>query len=398
MPEVQSRVLVVDDSRSLCMMVEAMLQGHADIVARTCTKAGEAMAAAIAFQPTVILQDLVMPDVEGLEMVRLFKTDPRTKEIPLVVLSATDTPEVKADAFAEGANDYLVKLPDRLEMLARVRYHSRGYVALMERNRAYRQIAADLEQAAVYVRAQLPEPIGAAGAEKARRKSPEFLSMPAEIKANWLFEPCSHVGGDIFGYWPLDEENFAFYLLDTSGHGVGSCLLSVSVGDMLRRRVLTGVDYHKPGQVLELLSTLYPIDPKTGKYFTIWYGVYHSPSRTLTYSGAGHPPALVVRAGGGAVEELPSAGPFIGMDEMTYDDSTIQLGSGDRLYFFSDGVYEIRDHETGRMWSFEDLKMILGGICPDGYANVMHFLLAVARKSQGSETLEDDFAIVELSF
>ncbi|MCY2936596.1 MAG: hypothetical protein NT172_20845 [Planctomycetota bacterium] len=208
-----------------------------------------------------------MPDVEGLQMVRMFKDDPRTREIPLVVLSATDTPKVKADAFAEGANDYLVKLPDRLDLLARVKYYSRGYNALMERNRAYAQIAADLEQAAVYVRAQLPEALLANASPKQSEPQPS-QAAPAGISARWLFEPCSHVGGDIFGYWPLDDLHFAFYLLDTSGHGVGSCLLSVSVGDMLRRHILPDVDFHKPVQVLEALSKIYPLDPRTGKYFT----------------------------------------------------------------------------------------------------------------------------------
>jgi len=394
-PEI--RVLIVDDSRSLCMMVQSMLGEDPTIHSRICMKAPEAMAAALAFEPTVILQDLVMPDVEGLEMVRMFKDDPRTREIPLVVLSATDTPKVKADAFAEGANDYLVKLPDKLELLARVKYHSRGYIALMERNRAYAQIAADLEQAAVYVRAQLPEPLLAHAKPKQREPQASKAALTG-ISARWLFEPCSHVGGDIFGYWPLDDEHFAFYLLDTSGHGVGSCLLSVSVGDMLRRHILPDVDFHKPGQVLEALSKIYPLDPRTGKYFTIWYGVYHAPTRTLTYSGAGHPPALIIRAASHRVDELPSSGPFIGMDEIPYDDATATLKPGDRLYLFSDGVYEIRDHQSGRMWSFEDLKRHLSAANPSGHGEIMARLLEAARSSQGSATLDDDFAIVEFEF
>jgi len=377
----ECRVLVVDDSRVLCLMVEAMFQKESDITVAFCMIASEAMSKALSFKPTVILQDLVMPEVEGLEMVRLFKDDSRTQEIPLVMLSATEDPKVKSDAFAEGANDYIVKLPDRLELLARVRYHSKAYRAMVERNHAYQQIANDLIQAADYVLGQLPEPI-----------------KSGPIQANWIFEPCSMVGGDIFGYWPMDADHFALYLLDTSGHGVGSCLLSISVGDMLRRQVLPGVDFHNPGQVLAELAKIYPLDPKTGKYFTIWYGVYHAPSRTLKYSGAGHPPALIVRGDSKIVDELPSTGPFIGIDEMDYENESVKLNPDDRLYLFSDGVYEIRDNQSGNMWSFEDLKELLAEDPPEGMGSPMEYLLKSARNSQGEMVLSDDFAIVEFKF
>lgn len=381
MSEKVSRVLLVDDSRVLCLTVETILQSEKDIVFRSCQKAADAMQSALAFKPTVILQDLMMPDVEGFEMIRLFKNDPRTSEIPLVLLSTADDPKFKADAFAEGANDYIVKLPDRLELLARIRYHSRAYWALHERNQAYQQIEQDLQQAADYVRAQLPD---------------ELAQGP--VRATYQFVPSSGVGGDLFGYWPLDSEHFACYVLDTSGHGVGSCLLSVSAGDILRRRILQGVDFHNPAMVLEALSSIYPLDSKTGKYFTIWYGVYHIPSRTLKYSGAGHPPALIVRAKSHEVEELPSCGPFIGLDGMTYENATTQLQSSDRLYLYSDGVYEIRDHHTHKMWEFDKLKQLVSTKKHHPGQNRLEHLLQTARHSQGTETLEDDFAIIEFEF
>ena len=76
--------------------------------------------------PTVILQDLVMPEIDGLTLVKFFRANPATREVPMIVLSTKEEPIVKAEAFSVGANDYLVKLPDRLEMIARIRYHSKG--------------------------------------------------------------------------------------------------------------------------------------------------------------------------------------------------------------------------------------------------------------------------------
>jgi two-component system chemotaxis family response regulator WspR len=101
-----------------------------DIVFHYCSSPHHALERAEALRPTVILQDLVMPDITGLELVRKYRATPATAEIPIVVLSTREDPITKSQAFAEGANDYLVKLPDRIELVARVRYHSKAYRAL----------------------------------------------------------------------------------------------------------------------------------------------------------------------------------------------------------------------------------------------------------------------------
>ena len=81
-----------------------------------------------------------MPEIDGLTLVRYYRANPATREVPLIVLSSKEDALTKAEAFALGANDYMVKLPDRLEILARIRYHSRGYINLLERNEAQAQL------------------------------------------------------------------------------------------------------------------------------------------------------------------------------------------------------------------------------------------------------------------
>ena len=82
-----------------------------------------------------------MPDVDGLDLVREYRQQEATKHTPLIVLSTKEEADTKAEAFARGANDYLVKLPDPVELVARIRYHSRGYIALIERREAYVALA-----------------------------------------------------------------------------------------------------------------------------------------------------------------------------------------------------------------------------------------------------------------
>jgi PleD family two-component response regulator len=77
-----------------------------------------------------------MPGIDGLTLVRYFRANPATRDVPLIVLSTKEDPRIKAESFALGANDYVVKLPDKPELIARIRYHSKGYISLLERKEA----------------------------------------------------------------------------------------------------------------------------------------------------------------------------------------------------------------------------------------------------------------------
>ena len=121
---------------------------------------------------------------------------------------------------------------------------------------------------------------------------PDKLKKGA-IRTDWRFVPSAELGGDSFGYHWLDDDHFAFFLLDVSGHGVGSALLSVSAMNALRSQALPQTDFRGPAQVLAALNNAFQMDQQNGLFFTIWYGVYHKPARRIDYAGGGHPPALL---------------------------------------------------------------------------------------------------------
>jgi CheY-like chemotaxis protein len=122
------------------------LDGVTDIDIHYCADATQAVNVAIQVKPTVILQDLVMPDVDGLELVRVFRAKPSTAEIPIIVLSIKEESRIKSKAFEAGANDYLVKLPDRIELVARIRYHSKSYLNHLQRDEAFRALRESQQQ------------------------------------------------------------------------------------------------------------------------------------------------------------------------------------------------------------------------------------------------------------
>jgi diguanylate cyclase (GGDEF)-like protein len=134
------KVLLVDDQPMVAEAIRRALAREEDIDFHYCKTPNRAVEAASEIQPTIILQDLVMPDIDGLEMVEFFRANPTTSQIPIVVLSTKEEPEIKSKAFGLGADDYLVKLPDKIELIARIRRHSKAYILLKERDEAFRAL------------------------------------------------------------------------------------------------------------------------------------------------------------------------------------------------------------------------------------------------------------------
>src|SRR6185295_14838140 len=136
----------VDDQAMVAEAVRRMFANEANIDFHYCSDPASALEVAANVRPTVILQDLVMPGLDGLTLVRRFRAAAETGDIPIIVLSTKEDAEVKRDAFRAGANDYLVKLPDKVELVARVRYHSRAYLAQLQRDEALRSLRESQQQ------------------------------------------------------------------------------------------------------------------------------------------------------------------------------------------------------------------------------------------------------------
>jgi len=381
-------VMLVDDQPLIGQAVKRMMDGEPDIDFHYCKNPTEAVEMAVRVHPTVILQDLVMPEIDGLALVERYREREETRDVPVIVLSTREEPTTKADAFARGASDYIVKLPDRIELLARIRHHSKGYIHQLERDEAYKALAAsqeamahDVAQAAAYVRSLLPHPV-----------------EHGPIRAAWRFIPSAELGGDTFGYHWIDDDHFAFYLIDVVGHGVGAALLSVSVLNAIRSQSLPAVDFRVPGQVLTSLNTAFEMSQHADKYFTAWYGVYQPSLKTIRYAGGGHPPALLVPLEGAspsAVVSLEATGPMVGaFDGLDFETAESALDAPSRLFLYSDGVFEIHKSD-GSMWSFREFVELISQPVEPGVV-VSDHLMEHTRRLSGQERFEDDFSVIEL--
>ena len=172
--------------------------------------------------------------------------------------------------------------------------------------------------------------------------------------------------------------------------------MSVSALNVLRSQSLPNTDFREPAQVLERLSTTFLMEQHDNRYFTIWYGVFSKKTRQLAFAGGGHPPALFRAVAGAELQRLESQGPPIGWSVgLPFESNVVAVDPSARLFIFSDGVFEI-EKTDGENWEFEQFVDFMTKAPPGG--NAMDYLLTHARKLHGSDTLGDDFSILELVF
>jgi sigma-B regulation protein RsbU (phosphoserine phosphatase) len=378
-------VLLVDDQLIIGEAVRRILAADPTIRFHFCSKGAEALATAAKLQPTVILQDLLMPDADGLELVKGYRQQEATRLTPLIVLSSKEEGSTKADAFARGANDYIVKLPDPVELLARVRYHSQSYLSLLQRNAAFEALrkseatlAGELAKAAHYVRSLLPAPLA------------------GDVQIDWRFTPSASLGGDCLDYFWIDDDHLAIYLLDACGHGVGPALLGVSAMNTVRSSSGTGADLRDPSSVLGRLNAAFPMAHHGGMFFTIWYGVYQKSTRSLTYSGGGHPPPLLITPDR-RVQKLDSPSPPIGIiDDLPFEPVRATVEPGSSLLIYSDGAIEIFTG-PGKLWGINGLTEFMLAQ-PTLAPPTLDALVAKVLSIHGSPVLADDFSAILAAF
>ncbi|MGV7224132.1 MAG: PP2C family protein-serine/threonine phosphatase [Nitrospinales bacterium] len=261
--------------------------------------------------------------------------------------------------------------------------HQKTNTALIERNQTVKQLNRELAEAADYVKSLLPNPI-----------------LEGEIKTEWIFIPSQSLGGDAFGYHWIDNDHFAIYLLDVSGHGVGAALLSVSVMKSLRSQSLPDTDFKDCRQVLESLNATFPSEDNNDMFFTIWYGVYKNSTRELSYASGGHPPALLLEN----CNKLDTDAILLrtpnyvigGIPGVSYGTRKHLVNRHTKLYVFSDGVYEVTKAD-GSMWCLKEFANYMSVVKTDDQS-ILDQLHRYATNLKQSTNFEDDFTIIEVAF
>ena len=369
------KILVIDDDRTVRALLRMLLRkdGH-EVV--ECSDASCGLKGAVAENPDLILLDLLLPDMNGLQVLSMLKGDEKTKQIPVIVLTSSTDDDSKLTALRRGAVDFISKPFMSEEVHLRTDTQLRLHSLIKSLQEAVSTLENDVVAAGRIQTALVPK------------------SSPEELLMKWIYKPSSKVGGDIFDLMDLGKGKYLLYLADVSGHGVNAAMLSVMVHRFIED-YKTGIsNQHRAFSVDDFMKEIemnFQFE-KFNLFFTMAVMVIDTKHLIIDIANAGHPLPLVMTGDDcffidGHVEGM------IGLGLVEGSHAEFSLNEGDRVYVYTDGITEAKSPE-GRCFGSQRLKEGLlknpGASIEDSIAGVYGELV----EFKGSDCFEDDISLI----
>jgi sigma-B regulation protein RsbU (phosphoserine phosphatase) len=352
---------------------------------------------------SLVISDWDMPVMNGIDLCKTIRAFDIGRYVYVIVLTAKGEREHLLAGLDAGADDFLVKPVNIQELKLRLRNGER--VVNLERNlaehnerlrEAYARITIDLQAAAKLQRSLLP--------------NPENQRFP-NVRFNTLYTPCEFVAGDTYNVIELDDSNIGLYAIDAAGHGIPAAMLSVTMHKMLSPELssLEAANVLKrptdsppmyeivpPREVVSHLNALSQNEADAMHYFTMVYAVLNTQTGLLRLCLGGHPLPILVRHTGHS-EMLGENGFPVGMlPELEYEEITTRMESGDRLFFYSDGIVECMNADATNIFTSERLEVLLQQCVQLSLQETVEYLRGELVKWRGSEKFDDDISLLAL--
>jgi len=340
----------------------------------------------------VIVLDIMMPRVDGMEVLSRVRETTAAVDLPIIMATAKSETQDVVRALEMGANDYVTKPLDFQVVLARVQTQLSLKRARQELKSAHARMKADLEAAARIQQALLPM---------------DLPDIPGAMCA-WRYRACDELAGDAVNVFRVDDRHLCVYVLDVCGHGVPASLLSVSVTRSLTmhadrsslvrvpREDGAGFSVTGPAEVARRLNVIYPMGAGGASlYFTLCYGILDVQTNRFRFVCAGHPgPVLVRRDGTASSINVPNL-PIGIMRNAEYEETTIDLLPGDRLYLYSDGLTE-ETNPSGDGFGEDRLQAVVARKQELTLDESLDALIGDITAWHGSDRFSDDLSIAAL--
>ena len=328
-----NKVLVVDDEPKNVKLLQVRLKSVGYDVS-TAEDGQEGFELAQKIKPAIIVSDLMMPKVDGIEFLKNIRADESMKEVGFILLTARDTHESTVEGLSVGADDYITKPFDTDELFARIKTNIRVsnlQEEIREKNlllqekieeleKKDKKIQDDLDTARVLQQALLPVDL------------PKVDSVRFGIK----YEPTDKVGGDIYDIFEIDKNNIGILISDVTGHGVHAAFLSA----MARMAVVNNERfYFSPALLLQTVNEQICTNIKTKCCINMFYLVLDTKSGKIIFSHGCHSNAFIFRKKDDNLEQLTTKALAADADEdAAFAEEEVNLISGDKLILLSNGV------------------------------------------------------------
>lgn len=376
------KILIINDDESLRELFQMYLELKKYEVFEASTGT-EGLEKAKQIQPDLILLEIKLPDIKGDEVCRQLKKSEETQDIPVLFLSSQLETSEKIKGLESGGLDFINNAADYAEILARIETH----LKLRELNQELK----DSNQKLILKQNALNEDLYAA-AYIQQSLLPVHPPKIEHLEIAWICNPCEMVGGDICSINRFNNEMSVFYVLDVSGHGVPSAMVTVSVTQFIQQYE----SFFSPKETLTALNQSYPFE-KFNMFSTIFYMTFNSQKGTLTYTSAGHPPAVHLSPDS-PFRLLTSNGPVIGIEtNYSYEECVENLHFGDKIILYSDGIVEFTD-DSDKQYGSERFYRLLEEIKSHPVQEIVTIVNEKLKDFGKGKAPRDDVSMIALEF
>jgi sigma-B regulation protein RsbU (phosphoserine phosphatase) len=371
----ESRILIVDDAKAnVDILVEALRHEYKLSVALSGESALQSIERS---QPDLVLLDILMPGIDGYEVCRRLRASAPTREIPVMFLSSLEEVQNKTLGFEVGANDYLTKPFEILEVKARVRslLKAKAYSDAVKE-----KIASELRIAREIQLGILPSDIAA-------------TTMGAGIDIETFLEPAREVGGDLYEVLRTDDGRLVVAIGDVSGKGIPAALFMAVTMTLVRTM---GLRYREPDEIIFHVSEALARQNSRDMFVTLFCIVLDPRNDTVTCASAGHPALALVRAGSPPSLPVGSTGGLAGIERgLKISRQSMEFLPGDTIVLYTDGVTEAMN-EGDELFGDERLLAQLASTSRGTPAETVSGLVDAIRRFVGKREPADDIAILAL--
>jgi serine phosphatase RsbU (regulator of sigma subunit) len=373
-PTERGRVLIADDQKHILDALQMLLSGRG-LVTEAVTHPSRVLRAIETGQFDAVLMDLnytrdTTAGAEGLELVSQIRS--MDSLLPVVVMTAWSSVDLAVEAMRRGASDFIQKPWDNQELLGKLQ----SQLAWGQAQRwAQRQRDEELREAREIQDSLLP------------KKLPRVAGY--DVAA--MTQPLRFVGGDYYSVVRVSERHTAFCVADVAGKGLPAALLMASLQAALKPLICQRL---APRELCHRLNRILCDLTPVGKFISFFYAVLDNVDNRLTYCNAGHNPPLLIRADGTSTE-LRAAGAVLGQFPLwLYEQSELQMRSGDKLLMFTDGLVEAcnADEES---FGEHNLIRIARENQSSSAEELMGLLIRAASRHSG-EHFQDDASLIVL--
>ncbi len=399
------RVLLVDDSRLQRRLLSmALRKRNFEVI--EAESAEEGFAIFQAQEIDIVISDWVMPGMSGPDFCKVLRTHSEDRYIYIILLTAKTASSEITEGFDAGADDFLSKPVNALELAARMGAGQRILHFERELKRANGLLSDTLGELRTLYHALDSDLAEARKLQQSlvREKYGRFGSTEIAI----FLESSGHVGGDLVGFFPISETEVCAYAIDVSGHGVSSALMTARLAGVfsgqspgknvaIRLNDAGEVEGRDPADIAFDLNKLLLEEMETEHYFTLFLCILNLDTGLLRYVQAGHPHAVLMKPDD-SWQHLGSGGFPIGMlDFAEYQSEATVISKGDRVLLSSDGMTECTNL-AGDMLDEDGLAEMAISLEPSAPETYLHDLYATLESFAGRTQFDDDVSAVLLSY